>query len=34
VKDHIKALKRGGTDTVDNLQWETKAEARAKDRTE
>jgi hypothetical protein len=34
VVDHIKALKHGGTDTPDNMQWQTVAEARAKDRIE
>jgi hypothetical protein len=32
--DHIKPLKRGGSDTPENMQWQTKAEAKAKDRTE
>jgi hypothetical protein len=34
VIDHIKALKHGGTDTPGNMQWQTVAEARAKDRVE
>ena len=33
-KDHIKALACGGPDAVWNLQWQTVAEARAKDRWE
>ena len=33
-KDHIKALACGGPDTVWNLQWQTIAEAKAKDRWE
>jgi hypothetical protein len=32
--DHIKALKHGGADTVENLQWESAEEARTKDRIE
>jgi hypothetical protein len=28
------ALKRGGPDEPANMQWQTKAEARAKDRIE
>jgi hypothetical protein len=34
VVDHIKALKRGGADDPSNMQWQTKAEAKAKDRIE
>lgn len=34
VIDHVVALKRGGPDHPDNMQWQTKAEARAKDRWE
>jgi hypothetical protein len=34
VVDHVKALKHGGTDTPDNMQWQSVAEARAKDRVE
>jgi hypothetical protein len=30
-KDHIKALACGGPDAVSNLQWQTIADARAKD---
>jgi hypothetical protein len=34
IKDHIRALKHGGTDTVDNMQWEPTTEAKSKDRIE
>lgn len=34
VVDHIKPLKRGGPDTPFNMQWQTTAEAKAKDRWE
>lgn len=34
VADHIVPLKRGGDDTPANLQWQTKEEAKAKDRIE
>jgi hypothetical protein len=34
VIDHIKPLKRGGPDTPSNMQWQTKAAAKAKDRIE
>ncbi len=34
VVDHIKALKRGGADEPSNMQWQTVAAAKAKDRTE
>lgn len=34
VIDHIIALKRGGADDPANMQWQTVAEARAKDRWE
>ena len=33
-KDHIKPLARGGPDAVWNLQWQTFAAAKAKDRWE
>jgi hypothetical protein len=33
-KDHIKPLACGGPDAVSNLQWQTIAAARAKDRWE
>lgn len=34
IKDHITALCDGGSDTVSNLQWQTKEAAKAKDKTE
>ena len=34
VIDHIKPLKRGGADAPDNMQWQTKEAAKAKDRWE
>jgi hypothetical protein len=34
VVDHIRALKRGGADAPSNMQWQTRAEARAKDKWE
>jgi len=34
VIDHLRALKHGGTDTPDNMQWQTREEAKAKDRVE
>ena len=34
VVDHVQALKRGGADDPGNMQWQTRAEARAKDRWE
>ena len=32
--DHIKPLQRGGADAPSNMQWQAKAEARAKDKWE
>jgi hypothetical protein len=34
VVDHIVPLKRGGCDCPANMQWQTKAEAKAKDKWE
>lgn len=34
VVDHVIALCHGGPDAVANMQWQTKAEAKAKDRVE
>jgi hypothetical protein len=34
VVDHVKPLKRGGADAPSNMQWQTKADAKAKDRVE
>lgn len=34
VIDHIQPLKRGGADLPNNMQWQTKAEAKAKDKVE
>lgn len=34
VVDHIKALKRGGADSPANMQWQSVAEAKAKDKWE
>src|SRR5947209_3281955 len=34
TKDHIIALKRGGPDSPSNMQWQTKEEAKAKDKWE
>lgn len=34
VIDHIKPLKRGGADAPSNMQWQTTADAKAKDKTE
>jgi hypothetical protein len=34
VVDHVQALKHGGADSPSNMQWQTKAEAKAKDKWE
>ena len=34
VIDHVTPLKRGGADAPSNMQWQTQAAARAKDRWE
>lgn len=34
IKDHVVALCVGGSDAVSNLQWQTKADAAAKDKWE
>lgn len=34
VIDHVQALKHGGADSPTNMQWQTKADAKAKDRLE
>jgi hypothetical protein len=34
VVDHIIPLKRGGLDAPSNMQWQTVAEGKAKDRVE
>jgi hypothetical protein len=34
IKDHIQALCKGGADAVWNMQWQTKADAAAKDKWE
>jgi hypothetical protein len=34
VIDHVTPLKRGGKDRPENMQWQTKEEAKAKDRWE
>ena len=34
IIDHIKPLACGGGDSSENMQWQTKAEAKAKDKLE
>ncbi len=34
VVDHVQALKHGGADSPSNMQWQTTADAKAKDRVE
>ena len=34
VVDHVKALECGGADSPSNMQWQTIAEGKAKDKTE
>ena len=34
VIDHVKPLKRGGADAPSNMQWQTKSDAKAKDKVE
>ena len=34
VIDHMQPLKRGGADDPSNMQWQTKADAKAKDKWE
>lgn len=34
VKDHVRALCVGGADSPSNMQWQTVAEAKAKDKWE
>ena len=34
VIDHVQPLKRGGPDTPANMQWQSRTEARIKDRSE
>lgn len=34
IMDHMKPLRCGGPDSVENIMWQTIEEAKAKDRTE
>lgn len=34
VVDHVRPLKRGGADSPSNMQWQTVADAKRKDKTE
>jgi len=34
IIDHVKPLCKGGPDTPENMNWQTKAEAKAKDKIE
>jgi hypothetical protein len=34
VVDHVVPLRRGGADSPSNMQWQTKADAKAKDKWE
>jgi hypothetical protein len=34
VVDRVNPLKRGGSDSASNMQWQTKAAAKAKDKWE
>ena len=34
VIDHVQPLKHGGADSPSNMQWQSEAEARSKDRVE
>jgi hypothetical protein len=34
VVDHVTPLKRGGSDSPSNMQWQTKQAAKAKDKWE
>jgi len=34
IVDHVQALKHGGADAPVNMQWQTRAEAKAKDKIE
>jgi 5-methylcytosine-specific restriction endonuclease McrA len=34
VIDHVVPLKRGGADSAENMQWQSREDAKAKDRVE